>query len=132
MKKALSLLLLSLCIGCGSVTYVPESQIELFSDTPSMGQKYPYIIVDGQRLEFNKQRQWYFYENTDIPALWLEYPGPLGVVERILSTVTRYNAETRTWQDYKDGGWVDRDPAELPPVAEEAGFYIDNVHSFVK
>lgn len=130
MKKYLALVIL-LTAGCSS--YIPEEKIPGFPNTKAMGEKYPYIVIDGQRLEYQKQQEWYFYENTDIPALWLEYPGELGVPQRRLATVSRYNLKKKKWYDYKDGQWVERrNQDELISPEKEADFYIDNVHSFVK
>jgi hypothetical protein len=128
--QILALLSLVALVGCSS--YVDESKIEgYFLDTKNMGKEYPYVIIDGQKLEYNEEKEWYYYADTDIPALWLEYQNKFGKISRMLASVTRYDKQTKRWQDYRDGAWRDRPASDQLPPPEHDDGQLDNTYNWI-
>jgi hypothetical protein len=115
-------LMVLICVMMLSSVYIDESSLPGDLPTKELGKKYPRIIVDGQKLDFDAADGWYHYAGTDVRAgfmvLSTAFDDNPATANYVLATPDRKNPVTGATEIYKDGKWIP-DPSALRRAEKE-------------
>lgn len=104
--------------------YVDESRVPHFETTEQLGDAFPHIIVDGEKLDYLRDKKWFHYASDHGQrSLWIEFQSREGgMPSRLLLEPHRKNKETGKAEVFADGRWVEAGPEademinSLPPL----------------
>lgn len=80
------------------------------------GKQHPHLTIEGHRIDYDADADWYFYSGTDQKAAWLETSKRDGSAHRILFANTKKIWGADYEFDPKDKVWRKQEKAPPPPV----------------
>ena len=165
LRFLLSALMLGVLAGCVSSEYIEspkapaaepvyedEADVVQYKSTKELGEAHPHLVIDGKKVDYDQELQWFGYPGTKTKAYWLERAeyeagtvpdrvlvatGPDGepVIDPTASfAVVRVWNESTEWWDKPDGKggfrpWdpeLDGDAPPPPPVIDDKLTQVDD------
>lgn len=102
--------------------FVDASEIPHFDSTAEMGLEYPHILLEGEKLTYDRTDRWYHYANMPKQrALWMEFVKGDGTVQRELAVPVQHFVDGKSgegWYKLVDGRWAFDRPGPAPRAGD--------------